>query len=265
LRTSRHKTFAPEVLFETVSEKNKNLKIEMDKTMKKLVMILVVLGLVNIAAVSEATLAPLDVRVDFQKDGGAVPAAGHWNAIELSGYATTSGPLIDYTTGSATLVKTVGTNWGTYAAGLPWSPAGWVETAAATDGFAGSWASTQTFSGLNIPKNYKVEVVSAYRTMSTATLTINGSYADKNYDNTMTGDVSLNWDMLTALNNKDWMIWSSIAPNPDGKLVISLTTGGGWGILNAVRISEVPVPEPATMCLLGLGGLSLLRRKRSKA
>ena len=225
--------------------------------MKKLLMILVVLGLVSIAAVSEAAL---DVRVDFQ-NGGAVPA-GNWNAIEFSTYGTTTSGLKDYITGLATTVATVGASWSNFDWGEAWPTAvDWVENAAAIDGFADAGAATQTFSGLDSLKNYKVEVVSAESGLpNKVTFTINGSYADKNYDNTMTGNVSQNWDMIAARANQDWMIWSSIAPNANGELVISQTTGGDWGVLNAVRISEVP--EPATMCLLGLGALGLLRKRK---
>jgi hypothetical protein len=251
----------PAILFETVSEKINNNQYLMEKTqMKKLIMMLIVLGLVNIATVSEAAM--LDVRVDFQ-NGGAVPA-GNWNAIEWSGYSTMTSGLKDYNTGLATTVATIGASWGAFDWGEAWPTAvDWVENAAAIDGFAGAGTSTQTFSGLSSLKNYKVEVVSAESGLGICTLTINGLYANTNYDNNMTGNVSQNWDMKAARINEDWMIWSSIAPDTNGNLVISLTTGGGWGVLNAVRISEVP--EPATIAILGLGGLSLLRRKRSKA
>jgi hypothetical protein len=39
---------------------------------------------------------------------------------------------------------------------------------------------------------------------------------------------------------------------------------GNWGVeIETSTLSVVQVPEPATICLLGLGALSLLRRKRS--
>jgi hypothetical protein len=37
------------------------------------------------------------------------------------------------------------------------------------------------------------------------------------------------------------------------------------GLANSMQIADIQlygVPEPATLCLLGLGGLSLLRRRR---
>lgn len=217
-------------------------------------MMLVILGLVNIAAVSEAAM---DVRIDFQ-NGGATPS-GNWNTIELSGYTTVTSGLKDYNTGLATTVSTVGVNWGSFTHSEIWTPpVDWVETNAAIDGFCGHGTSTQTFSGLNSLKQYKVEVVSAESGLPTVTFTINGLYADTNYDNTMTGNVSQDWNMQTARTNQDWMIWSSITPNAAGDLVVtSVSSPGAWAAFNAVRISEIP--EPATMAILGLG--ALLSRK----
>jgi hypothetical protein len=72
--------------------------------------------------------------------------------------------------------------------------------------------------------------------------------------------------MVAARANPDWMIWSSIAPDTNGQLVISLTTGGDWGVLNAARISEI-VPEPGTLVLVCTASLTMLvyawRRRRS--
>jgi hypothetical protein len=40
--------------------------------------------------------------------------------------------------------------------------------------------------------------------------------------------------------------------------IIDLTESG-----NLPSLKVITIPEPATICLLGLGGLTLLRRKRS--
>lgn len=43
-------------------------------------------------------------------------------------------------------------------------------------------------------------------------------------------------------------------------LVINVATSSGFGSLNGVQIA--PVPEPATLSLLALGGIAVLRRRR---
>jgi len=55
---------------------------------------------------------------------------------------------------------------------------------------------------------------------------------------------------------------SLISPNPDWE-AIELWGDGGPIAIDQIVIETYCVPEPATMMLLGLGGLGLLRRKRS--
>jgi len=55
---------------------------------------------------------------------------------------------------------------------------------------------------------------------------------------------------------------SLISPNPDWE-AIELWGEGGLIAIDQIVIETYCVPEPATMMLLGLGGLGLLRRKRS--
>jgi hypothetical protein len=232
--------------------------------MKRVSTLLAIMGFVGVVAVCNASM--LDVRVDYNNRAvqAVGVATGNWNSIAYDDNDTTTSGLIDYNTSIATTLAVIGSNWGSFSHGETWSSdEDWVEIAASTDGLAGKdAASTLTFSGLDTQKQYQVEVVSAYGSsnLGTVTVDINGVFANTNYDNTMTGNVSQGWSMINAFNNQDWIIWSSITPNSNGDLVLSLANDGtNWGILNSVRIVEVP--EPATMALLGLGGL-LLRRKK---
>jgi len=55
-----------------------------------------------------------------------------------------------------------------------------------------------------------------------------------------------------------------IIPQPESETIMLVLTGGANGVnLNYVEVATVCiVPEPASICLLGLGGLALLRKKR---
>jgi hypothetical protein len=55
--------------------------------------------------------------------------------------------------------------------------------------------------------------------------------------------------------------------NGDGTITgeESRTFGGGTSLANfAVQLNATPVPEPASMAVLGIGALALIRRRRSK-
>lgn len=65
-----------------------------------------------------------------------------------------------------------------------------------------------------------------------------------------------------APNIIGWQIW----PNPykeDIYFTIWPEQTGAQAYLDWVRVDTICIPEPATMCLLGLGGLILLRKRRT--
>jgi len=71
----------------------------------------------------------------------------------------------------------------------------------------------------------------------------------------LVGEISLgnDYDHLTLL--------ITIEPNPDLE-VIKLRPYGCTLSIDEIVVDTRCIPEPATICLLGLGGLSLIRRKR---
>lgn len=61
--------------------------------------------------------------------------------------------------------------------------------------------------------------------------------------------------------------WASAWPNTDswGAAVGGHTQSGEWfgGLIDNVKVTMIPVPEPTSLSLLGLGALTLLRRRRA--
>jgi hypothetical protein len=85
----------------------------------------------------------------------------------------------------------------------------------------------------------------SFRQLGSAnTLFVNGELGDSNRD--LSTFAELVWSSVDGTIDIGWEL------GPSG-------TGNSWA-MGAVAIE--PVPEPATICLLGLGALSLLRRKR---
>jgi hypothetical protein len=72
------------------------------------------------------------------------------------------------------------------------------------------------------------------------------------------------WEITDASTGSDYnhYIDLQITPNPDNEIFQFFGVNPGYDGLNIVEISTISVPEPATLGLLIMGGLVLLRRRR---
>ncbi len=206
-----------------------------------------------------AQAAFIDLRLDLSNQVGTT--SGNWNNISnLNGM--TSG-LIDFNTGAATGVSITGnSSWSNFfgddAGAFPNQD--WLIQPATKDG-AGLQAGltgTFTFAGLT-GSAYKIELVSARTSFGYLNqFTVDGAFADGTY----LGSAPVNpWDATTdGLGAGNWLIWDSVTPIGGEIKIMDEAIFGTLGILNAIRISEVPTP--GAMALLGLAGLVGTRRRR---
>lgn len=182
--------------------------------------------------------------------------AGAGNATNVAG-TTTVGPIAYNTVwvGSvANLVDTDGTatpygfSWVDYS-GVAWlssvgsditgDAAALFPQGAAKSFFGGPTALTYKFTGLDTATQYKFTFYSS----DVTTFTVTGA-------NVVTGSLT------TSSNLSEVLTLSGITPTAAGEISIAYV-----GLANAVQMDAV-VPEPASLGLLGLSGLALLRRRK---
>jgi len=220
-----------------------------------------VVAIIVVSLVVSASAAP--IYFDF---GWSGRTSGNYNNITNS----TSDALVDVidSTGADTFIdmKVIQNgkmwNYGNYKSNLEWC---WN---AQTDYLMCEWGASPTnsnclwieFSNLVPGSEVTVKVMCW------------GSDAYSGYDTR----VEL-WDpdTMTLLASKkiDARFTSGLTGNPtgtvtananaSGKIVFACDSGyGQYGIINAATLTATAVPEPATLCLLGLGGIGLLIRRR---
>lgn len=230
-------------------------------------------GLVLAVAASMSSAAFIDVRMDFSNKSAA-PSEGYWNTVAAEVAAPTQ--AIDYNTGLAdttvngTIKYTLGHtgsgslsndsgstgNWDTAKAGPSWLDS---SKNAAMDALHGTNATgwQLTFSGLDPNQFYDVEVVSSYKT---------ASYIDPaaGLDYKAVGNTTVTYKWKAYANGYvagNWLSWLQFKPAADGTIALSSQGGVGSsaGIINAARLYATP--EPATLLLMSLSLVGLLRRK----
>lgn len=82
---------------------------------------------------------------------------------------------------------------------------------------------------------------------------------------TLSGVTTTIGDLRTGGNLGNVLTLTDILPSLAGEITVGVTAAPGSDsfFLNAVQIDEVAVPEPASMGLLAIGGMAMLRRRRA--
>ena len=255
----------------------------------------VVVAIVTVAVAGVVNAAPIaldtpgqSVRVDFNTETN--DPGGNWNAMEDPGDSTGGSGLTEFASGSETTVGLVLDTFRDSGQDNAWEARteapGWAADDVLNDRFfmrADNTGSVE-ISGLTAGVAYRIELASGSAAFlggggvngagtPPGFLKLEDSSGLINAVNGATGDVLTGNDT----NNPDWVAWSTNiegsygidgwivweSATPSGNsLTIDFMTGGGdsRASINAMEISVVP--EPATMAMLGIGGLAALLRRR---
>jgi len=77
------------------------------------------------------------------------------------------------------------------------------------------------------------------------------------------------WGSYTGVGGGENWLSTIYSGDAGSTLLIDITSNAStwrldWGQLGIDRVEATPIPEPATIALLGLGGIALLRRRKKK-
>lgn len=217
------------------------------------------IGVAVLIGTAGVASAQLDLRVDLSNLVSTT--AGNWNNIsDLTGTTT---DLIDFPTGGNSGVSiTAAGPWRDFFGddNATFPNQDWLIQPATADGAGLDEGQTGSFTFANLGDGpYRVEVVSARSTFEYLNfITVEGNQADRTYLGT---PVVTPWNSATdGLNAGNWLIWDDVVPVRGTLTIVNVADLNTLGMINAIRIYQVPAPGAAG--ILGLAVLAAARRRR---
>ena len=186
--------------------------------------------------------------VDF--NNRLTPSESNWNVIDAEyhsggtvGLVTSDGTVTSAALVLPTILDSGSDGWDQANHDVPT----WAVREAADDYSYFQNDSVFLLTGLGAGQEYELELIACRNLDRDAIITI--------------GDQVFTWNDQTAYVNGDTFLLESVFADELGRIRIDFDIAGTSGAVNALRLTAVP--EPATMGLLALGGMALLRRRRT--
>jgi uncharacterized protein (TIGR03382 family) len=213
---------------------------------------------VGVVALLAGSAQAWEIRMDISNVVSTT--GGNWNNIGFLNGVNTD--LIEFGSGANTGASISGFGWQDFFGddNGEFANVDWVQQPATADGAGVSTGGSASFTISGLADGlYIVEVVSARTDFEYLNfIAVGGEIADRTFNGTA---VNFPWNSTTdGLAESNWLIWDDVQTD-DGEININLTSDADTlGMINAIRISQIPGPGAAA--LLGLAGVAGLRRRR---